>query len=76
MKLILLSITLIFNYVLGGEWLTLRGFYCIDKCKYHGDDYYAYWCHVTDDTKVIIIYFIENEIVILDLYFFVKSQHS
>jgi len=51
MKLILLSITLIFNYVLGGEWLTLRGFYCIDKCKYHGDDYYAYWCHVTDDTK-------------------------
>ncbi len=32
----------------GGEWLTTRGEYCIDKCRYHGDEYYFYWCHVGD----------------------------
>lgn len=31
-----------------GEWLTTKGEFCIDKCAYHGDNYYYFWCHVAD----------------------------
>lgn len=34
-----------------GEWLTTGGGFCIDKCRYHDDQYAFYWCHVSDPTK-------------------------
>ena len=48
---ILLLIPLI-SQVKTGEWFTVRGGFCIDKCKYHNDEFYSYWCHVTDLNKV------------------------
>lgn len=35
---------------LAGEWQTTSGQLCIDKCAYHYDEYYYYWCHVSDPT--------------------------
>ena len=39
------------NFALAGEWLTAGGQFCIDKCRYHYDNYYFYWCHVSDMTR-------------------------
>ena len=38
------------NFTQAGEWLTRNRAFCIDKCKYHDDNYNAYWCHVADQT--------------------------
>ena len=38
-------LSILVTWVQAGEWYTLRGEYCIDKCKYHGDDIMYYWCH-------------------------------
>ena len=37
---------------MAGEWQTTGGQYCIDKCQYHDDEYYFYWCHVSDPSQV------------------------
>ena len=37
---------------MAGEWQTTGGQYCIDKCQYHDDEYYFYWCHVSDPAQV------------------------
>ena len=39
------------SFVSGGEWLTAGGQFCIDKCRYHNDQYFFYWCHVSDMRK-------------------------
>ena len=49
---ILIGLTLLKNTVLAGEWQTTGGQFCIDKCKYHDDNYYFYWCHVSDPAQV------------------------
>ena len=36
--------------VFAGEWQTAGGHFCIDKCRYHHDQYFFYWCHVSDET--------------------------
>ena len=48
---ILIGLTLLLSMALGGEWQTTGGQFCIDKCKYHDDGYYFYWCHVSDPTQ-------------------------
>jgi len=48
----LIGLTLLKNTVLAGEWQTTGGQFCIDKCKYHDDNYYFYWCHVSDPAQV------------------------
>ena len=53
MNFILLAV-LLYNFQsfsLAGEWLTAGGQFCIDKCRYHYDQYYFYWCHVSDMTR-------------------------
>ena len=50
--IILIGLTLLKNTVLAGEWQTTGGQFCIDKCKYHDDSYYFYWCHVSDPAQV------------------------
>ena len=49
--LLTVSLSLLLGYVSGGEWLTAGGQFCIDKCRYHNDQYYFYWCHVSDMSK-------------------------
>ena len=39
------------KFVSAGEWQTAGGQLCIDKCRYHNDNYHFYWCHVSDLSK-------------------------
>ncbi len=45
---LILSLVLIIKMAHAGEWATSSGQMCLDKCSYKNDNYYFYWCHVTD----------------------------
>ena len=47
-----LVIILLAKSVRAGEWQTTSGQVCVDKCRYHEDEYYFYWCHVSDPSRV------------------------
>jgi len=51
-KIIIVGLIVFVTKALAGEWQTTGGQYCIDKCQYHDDEYYFYWCHVSDPAQV------------------------
>ena len=62
---------------LAGEWQTTGGQYCIDKCQYHDDEYYFYWCHVSDPAQVYSDgkkYFFKSRKINLNSFFFSKIE--
>ena len=50
-RFLILLLSSLLSIVSGGEWLTAGGQFCLDKCRYHNDQYYFYWCHVSDMRK-------------------------